>query len=73
MALGGFVLPNVLGFSKQHTGSFRAGWICYAARLSAFDRHARGRAPMDKNLGWQRRKGVGVAVTSPSGNGSGLK
>jgi MFS transporter, NNP family, nitrate/nitrite transporter len=30
-ALGGFVLPNVLGFSKQHTGSFRAGWICYAA------------------------------------------
>ncbi len=30
-ALGGVVLPNVLGFSKQHTGSFRAGWICYAA------------------------------------------
>jgi MFS transporter, NNP family, nitrate/nitrite transporter len=31
MALGGFVLPNVLGFSNQHTGSIRAGWICYAA------------------------------------------
>ena len=30
-ALGGGVLPNVLGFSKQHTGSYRDGWIAYAA------------------------------------------
>jgi MFS transporter, NNP family, nitrate/nitrite transporter len=30
-ALGGSILPNVLGFSKQHTGSFSAGWISYAA------------------------------------------
>lgn len=30
-ALGGFILPNVLGQSKQHTGSYRLGWICYAA------------------------------------------
>ncbi len=30
-ALGGSVLPNVLSYSKQHTGSFRSGWIAYAA------------------------------------------
>jgi NNP family nitrate/nitrite transporter-like MFS transporter len=30
-ALGGGILPNVLGLSKQHTGSYRAGWIAYAA------------------------------------------
>ena len=30
-ALGGGILPNVLGLSKQHTGSYQAGWICYAA------------------------------------------
>jgi len=30
-ALGGGILPNVLGMSKQHTGSYRLGWICYAA------------------------------------------
>jgi NNP family nitrate/nitrite transporter-like MFS transporter len=30
-ALGGGILPNVLGMSKQHTGSYRAGWIAYAA------------------------------------------
>ncbi|SNS45428.1 MFS transporter, NNP family, nitrate/nitrite transporter [Granulicella rosea] len=30
-ALGGSILPNVLGYSKQHTGSYRAGWIAYAA------------------------------------------
>jgi MFS transporter, NNP family, nitrate/nitrite transporter len=30
-ALGGGILPNVLGFSKQHTGSYREGWIAYAA------------------------------------------
>jgi MFS transporter, NNP family, nitrate/nitrite transporter len=30
-ALGGGILPNVLGQSKQHTGSYRMGWICYAA------------------------------------------
>ncbi len=29
-ALGGGILPNVLGYSKQHTGSFRSGWIAYA-------------------------------------------
>lgn len=30
-ALGGGILPNVLSFSKQHTGTFRAGFIFYAA------------------------------------------
>jgi NNP family nitrate/nitrite transporter-like MFS transporter len=30
-ALGGGILPNVLGYSKQHTGSFKDGWIAYAA------------------------------------------
>ena len=30
-ALGGGILPNVLGLSKQHTGSYQTGWICYAA------------------------------------------
>ena len=30
-ALGGGILPNVLGLSKQHTGSYQAGWIFYAA------------------------------------------
>ena len=30
-ALGGGILPNVLGMSKQHTGSYRLEWICYAA------------------------------------------
>ena len=30
-ALGGGILPNVLGLSKQHTGSYQLGWICYAA------------------------------------------
>jgi NNP family nitrate/nitrite transporter-like MFS transporter len=30
-ALGGGILPNLLGLSKQHTGSYRAGWIGYAA------------------------------------------
>lgn len=29
-ALGGGILPNVLGLSKQHTGSYQTGWICYA-------------------------------------------
>ena len=29
-ALGGGILPNALGLSKQHTGSYQAGWICYA-------------------------------------------
>ena len=29
-ALGGGILPNVLGMSKQHLGSYRMGWICYA-------------------------------------------
>lgn len=23
-------MPNVLGLSKQHTGSYQAGWVCYA-------------------------------------------
>jgi NNP family nitrate/nitrite transporter-like MFS transporter len=30
-ALGGGILPNVLGQSKQHTGSFGLGFACYAA------------------------------------------
>lgn len=30
-ALGGGILPNVLGLSKQYTGSYQTGWICYAA------------------------------------------
>jgi len=30
-ALGGGILPNVLGYSKQHFGSYRVGWIEYAA------------------------------------------
>jgi NNP family nitrate/nitrite transporter-like MFS transporter len=30
-ALGGSILPNLLGQSKQHTGSYRAGFIVYAA------------------------------------------
>jgi len=30
-ALGGGILPNALGLSKQHTGSYRVGWIAYAA------------------------------------------
>ena len=29
-ALGGFILPNLLGQSKQHTGSYRGGFIVYA-------------------------------------------
>ena len=34
-ALGGFVLPNVLSYSKQHTGSFQLGWVAYAALACA--------------------------------------
>jgi MFS transporter, NNP family, nitrate/nitrite transporter len=30
-ALGGGILPNLLGQSKQHTGSYRAGFLLYAA------------------------------------------
>jgi NNP family nitrate/nitrite transporter-like MFS transporter len=30
-ALGGSILPNLLGFSKQHSGSFKGGFIVYAA------------------------------------------
>ncbi len=30
-ALGGFILPNLLGQSKQHSGSYKAGFIVYAA------------------------------------------
>jgi NNP family nitrate/nitrite transporter-like MFS transporter len=29
-ALGGSLLPNVMGYSKQHTGSFSPGWVIYA-------------------------------------------
>ncbi len=29
-ALGGSILPNVLAYSKQHTGSYATGWIEYA-------------------------------------------
>ncbi len=34
-ALGGSILPNLLGQSKQHTGSYRAGFIVYAV-MAAF-------------------------------------
>ncbi|HEX4032738.1 MAG TPA: MFS transporter [Terracidiphilus sp.] len=30
-AMGGFILPNLLGLSKQYTASYRAGFIVYAA------------------------------------------
>jgi NNP family nitrate/nitrite transporter-like MFS transporter len=30
-ALGGGILPNLFGQSKQHTGSYRAGFLLYAA------------------------------------------
>jgi NNP family nitrate/nitrite transporter-like MFS transporter len=30
-ALGGSIIPTVLSISKQHTGSYRSGWIAYAA------------------------------------------
>jgi NNP family nitrate/nitrite transporter-like MFS transporter len=30
-ALGGSILPNLLGQSRQHTGSYTAGFIIYAA------------------------------------------
>ncbi len=29
-ALGGAILPNVMGFSKEHTGSFAMGFVIYA-------------------------------------------
>jgi NNP family nitrate/nitrite transporter-like MFS transporter len=29
-ALGGFILPNLLGLSKQYTASYRAGFIVYS-------------------------------------------
>jgi NNP family nitrate/nitrite transporter-like MFS transporter len=29
-ALGGGILPNLLGQSRQHTGSYAPGFICYA-------------------------------------------
>ena len=29
-ALGGSILPNVMGYSKQHTGSFAMGFVIYA-------------------------------------------
>jgi NNP family nitrate/nitrite transporter-like MFS transporter len=34
-ALGGGILPNLLGESKQHTGSYRMGFIVYAALACA--------------------------------------
>lgn len=34
-ALGGGILPNLLGQSKQHTGSYRTGFIVYAALACA--------------------------------------
>ncbi|HEY1804465.1 MAG TPA: MFS transporter [Terracidiphilus sp.] len=30
-AMGGFILPNLLGLSKQYTASYRAGFIAYSA------------------------------------------
>jgi len=29
-ALGGAILPNVMGFSKQYTGGFATGFVAYA-------------------------------------------
>ena len=34
-ALGGSILPNLLGLSKQYTGSYRAGFIVYAVFAAA--------------------------------------
>jgi NNP family nitrate/nitrite transporter-like MFS transporter len=30
-ALGGSIIPNLMGQSKQHTGSFASGFVCFAA------------------------------------------
>ena len=34
-ALGGSILPNVMGFSKQYTGSFAVGFVIYACLAAA--------------------------------------
>jgi MFS transporter, NNP family, nitrate/nitrite transporter len=34
-ALGGSILPNLLGFSRQYTGSYRTGFIVYAILAAA--------------------------------------
>jgi NNP family nitrate/nitrite transporter-like MFS transporter len=34
-ALGGSILPNLLGLSKQYTASYRAGFILYAVLATA--------------------------------------
>ncbi len=34
-ALGGSILPNVMGLSKQHTGSFATGFVIYACLAGA--------------------------------------
>jgi NNP family nitrate/nitrite transporter-like MFS transporter len=34
-ALGGSILPNLLGFSRQYTGSYRTGFIVYAMLAAA--------------------------------------
>jgi MFS transporter, NNP family, nitrate/nitrite transporter len=34
-ALGGSILPNLLGLSKQYASSYRAGFIVYAALATA--------------------------------------
>ena len=34
-ALGGSILPNLLGFSRQYTGSYRTGFIAYAILAAA--------------------------------------
>ncbi len=34
-ALGGSILPNLLGLSKQYTGAYRAGFILYAMLATA--------------------------------------
>jgi NNP family nitrate/nitrite transporter-like MFS transporter len=33
-AMGGFILPNLLGLSRQYTASYRAGFLVYAALAS---------------------------------------
>ena len=60
-AIGGSILPNLLGQSKQHTGTYAYGFALYAL----WHRHSchtpAGRPNLDCELGGQRREGVGRA------------
>ena len=52
-ALGGGILPNVLGQSKQHTGSFGVGFACYAGFATMVLVMLADRvAQVDENMGW---------------------